>query len=95
MRKSNKALKELWIFFGLTLGLTYLVFWGPLAVLGIPGASLSGASGPPWAIALYVLGGFTPSLVALFLTWRHKGLHAIWKRLDPRTVSLKWHLTML
>jgi membrane protease YdiL (CAAX protease family) len=88
-------LKELWAFFGLTLGLTYLVFWGPLAVLGIPGASLSGASGPPWAITLYVLGGFTPSLVAICLTWRQKGLRAMWKRLDPRTVNWRWYLTML
>lgn len=95
MREDNQSWKELWTFFGLTLGLTYLVSWGPLAILGIPGASLSGASGPPWAIALYVLGGFTPSLVALFLTWRKKGLRAMWKRLDPRTVSLRWHLIMI
>jgi membrane protease YdiL (CAAX protease family) len=95
MRQDNRSWRELWIFFGLTLGLTYLVFWGPLAVLGIPGASLSGASGPPWAIALYVIGGFTPSLVAIFLRWRDKTLRAMWKRLDPRTVSLKWHLAIL
>ena len=95
MRNEHSSLKELWIFFGLTLGLTYLVFWGPLAVLGIPGASLSGASGPPWAIALYIIGGFTPSLVAIFLSWRSKTLRAMWKRLNPRTVSLKWHMTIL
>ena len=95
MRKEDKSLRELWIFFGLTLGLTYLVFWGPLAVLRIPGASLSGASGPPWAIALYIIGGFTPSLVAIILSWRSKSLRVIWKRLDPRTVSLKWHLMIL
>ena len=95
MRKSNSSSKELWLFFGLTLGLTYLVFWGPLAVLGIPGASLAGASGPPWAIALYVIGGFTPSLVGIFLSWRQKTLRLMWKRLDPRTVNLRWHLSIL
>jgi membrane protease YdiL (CAAX protease family) len=95
MRKEDQSLKELWLFFGLTLGLTYLVFWGPLAVLGIPGASLSGASGPPWAITLYVLGGFTPSLVAVILNWRQKSLRAMWKRLDPRTVNWRWYLAML
>ena len=95
MRRDNTSLKELGVFFGLTLGLTYLVFWGPLAVLGIPGASLSGASGPPWAIALYVFGGFIPSLVAIFLNWRGKTLRALWKRLDPRTVNPKWHLAIL
>jgi len=95
MSKNDKSLKELWTFFALTLGLTFLVFWGPLAVLGIPGASLSGASGPPWAIALYIAGGFTPSLVAIFLNWRAKTLRAMWKRLDPRTVNWKWHLAIL
>jgi len=95
MEQKPDLMKELWTFFALTLGLTYLVFWGPLAVLGIPGASLSGASGPPWAIALYVIGGFTPSLVAIFLNWRKKTLRAMWKRLDPRTVNLKWHLAIL
>jgi len=95
VNKSNTSLKDLWYFFGLTLGLSYLVFWGPLAVLGIPGASLSGAAGPPWAIALYVIGGFTPSLVAIFLSWRQKTLRLMWKRLDPRTVNWKWHLAIL
>ena len=91
--------RELLIFFALNLGLTYLVFWGPLAVFGVSGASLeAGASGPPWAIFLYVMGGFTPSLVAIFLTWRksgREGLRTMWKRLDPRTVNLKWHLAIL
>jgi membrane protease YdiL (CAAX protease family) len=95
MDNKSTPMHQLWIFFGLTLGLTYFVFWGPLAILGIPGASLSGASGPPWAIALYVIGGFTPSLVAIFLNWRAKTLCSMWKRIDPRTVNLKWHLAIL
>jgi len=57
-----------------------------LALFGIPGPSLeAGNSGPPWAVALFVLGGFTPSLVALFLTWRadgRAGLRAMAKRLN-------------
>ena len=93
MDHKSVSMRQLWMFFSLTLGLTYLVFWGPLALLGIPGASLSGASGPPGAVALYVIDGFTPSLVAIFLNWRAKTLRAMWKRLDPRTVNLKWHLT--
>ena len=95
MEHQPKSLKDAWVFFALTLGMAYLVFWGPLAVLGIPGASLSGASGPPWAIALYVIGGFTPSLAAVFLNWRRNELRAMWKRLDPRAVSLRWHLAIL
>jgi len=93
--ESKTKSKQLWLFFSLTLGLTYLVFWGPLAVLGIPGASLSGASGPPWAIALFIIGGFTPSLVAIFLNWRQKTLRVMWKRLDPRTVNLKWYIAII
>jgi membrane protease YdiL (CAAX protease family) len=95
MKQKQDRIKELWIFFGLTLGLTYLFFWGPLAVLGIPGASFAGPSGPPLAIALYVFGGFTPSLVAIFLNWRAKTLKAMWRRLDPRTMNVKWHLVTL
>jgi membrane protease YdiL (CAAX protease family) len=95
MDHKSASMQQVSIFFGLTLGLTYLVFWGPLAVLGIPGASLSGASGPPWAVALYVIGGFTPSLVAIILNWRANNLRLMWKRLYPRTVNLKWHLIIL
>ncbi len=92
---TERNLQQVWFFFGLSLGLVYLVFWGPLALLGIPAASLSGASGPPWAIALFVSGGFTPSLIAIFLNWRQKRLTAMWKRLHPRTVNLKMHLAIL
>ncbi len=93
----NPIKEAIW-FFVLTLGLVFLVFWGPLALLGIPGASLTGASGPTWAVLLFVLGGFTPSIVALIMTWRiggKEGLRSMLKRLNPRTVSLKWHLVIL
>ena len=33
--------------------------------------------------------------MAIFLNWRAKTLRTIWKRLDPRTVNLKWHLIIL
>ena len=99
MKQNSRPIRQTWIFFALTLGLVFFVFWGPLALFGIPGPSLEAEnSGHPWAVVLFVLGGFTPSLVALFLTWRadgRTGLHAMVKRLDPRTVSIKWHLNIL
>jgi len=98
MNQITIPIKEAGLFFALTLGLVFFIFWGPLAILGIPGASLTGASGPTWAVLLFVLGGFTPSSVALFLTWRvhgKDGIRMMLRRLNPRTVSLKWHLVIL
>jgi membrane protease YdiL (CAAX protease family) len=98
MNQFVNPIKEAVWFFVLTLGLVFLLFWGPLALLGIPGASLTGASGPTWAVILFVLGGFTPSIVALIMTGRidgKEGLRSMMKRLNPRTVSLKWHLVIL
>ena len=39
--KSKAAFNEAFLFFGLTLGLTYLVFWGPLALFQIQPSALS------------------------------------------------------
>ena len=65
----NKSEKEAYIFLGLTLGLSYFVFWGPLAVFKIPAISfVDNTRGPAWAIALFILGGFVPSLTGIFLT---------------------------
>ncbi|HEX7555997.1 MAG TPA: hypothetical protein VF338_05185 [Leptolinea sp.] len=52
--KSTKTVKEAYIFLGLTIALSYFVFWGPLALLRIPAISfVSDVKGPFWAIALY------------------------------------------
>ena len=99
MNQITNPIKETFWFFALTLGMVFLIFWGPLALFGIPGASLeAGKSGPTWAVVLFVVGGFTPSLVAIFLTWRKdgkSGLRSMFSRLNPRTVSLKWHLVIV
>lgn len=75
------------------------MFWGPLAVFRIPAASFDGgAGGPGWAILLFILGGFTPSLVAVLMTVimnGGNGLRALLKRLDPRTMNWKWHGVVL
>ena len=71
MRQETNSMRELGVFFALTLGLTYVVCWGPLALFKIPAVGLSTETrGPPWAIVLFVLGGFVPSTVGVLLTWR-------------------------
>jgi membrane protease YdiL (CAAX protease family) len=73
--KSTKTVKESYVFLGLTLAFSWFVFWGPLALFKIPAISfVSDVKGPAWAIALYLIGGFVPSLLAIFLTWKKEGL---------------------
>ena len=73
--KSMKTVKEAYAFLGLTLAFSYFVFWGPLALFKIPTISfVSDVKGPVWAIALFIVGGFVPSLLAIFLTWIKEGL---------------------
>jgi membrane protease YdiL (CAAX protease family) len=98
MQKTN-ALKETVLFFALTLGLSYFVFWGPLAFFQIPTISfVSDVTGPAWAILLFMLGGFVPSLVAFFLTWQREGVSGL-KQLGQRGLQFKiggrWYLTMI
>ena len=95
MQKSN-ALKQVSLFFGLTLGLSYLVFWGPLAFFQIPTISLvRGVTGPGWAIALFITGGFVPSLVAIVLTWKQQGvsgLRQLGRRMLQFKIGWRWYL---
>ena len=76
--KSTKTVKEAYAFLGLTLAFSYFVFWGPLALFKIPTISfVSDVKGPTWAIALFLVGGFVPSLLAIFLTWKKEGLSGL------------------
>jgi hypothetical protein len=50
--KSRKMVNEAYAFLGLTLALSWFVFWGPLALFKIPTISfVSNIKGPIWAIA--------------------------------------------
>ncbi len=83
----NRSVKEAFIFLALTQGLSYLVFWGPLAVFGIPAISfVRSATGPIWAVALFILGGFVPSSVGVYLTWSWEGTVGL-RRLLQRCVQ--------
>ncbi len=82
---TSKPAREAALFLALTLGLSYLVFWGPLAVFQVTAISfVSGKTGPTWAIALYLMGGFVPSGVAVALTGLREGRHGLgelWHRM--------------
>jgi membrane protease YdiL (CAAX protease family) len=98
MSKSH-AVKEAFIFLGLTLGLSYFVFWGPLAVFQVPTISfVRSTMGPAWAIALFVIGGFVPSLTAIFLTWKQEGkagLRSLGRRVIQFNIGWRWYAAIL
>jgi uncharacterized protein len=93
--KSTKMAKEAYVFLGLTLALSYLVFWGPLALFQIPTISfVSAVRGPAWAIGLYLIGGFVPSLLAVVLTWRKEGaagLRELGRRMLQFKLGWRWY----
>ncbi len=91
--KSTKAVKEAYAFLGLTLTFSYFIFWGPLALFKIPTISfVNDIKGPSWAIALFLVGGFVPSLLAIFLTWTKEGASGL-LLLGRRSIQFKlgWH----
>ena len=94
--KNKKTVKEAYAFLGLTLAFSYFVFWGPLALLKIPTISfVSDAKGPFWAIALYLIGGFVPSLLAIFLTWKKErlpGLRILGQRIIQFRLGWRWYV---
>lgn len=65
----NKELKEVTIFFVITIFLSLCVFWGPIALFKVPAMGFKkGAVGPAWAIILFIIGGFVPSITGIILT---------------------------
>lgn len=89
-------MKEAYAFLGLTLAFSYFVFWGPLALFKIPTISfVSDVKGPAWAIALFMVGGFVPSLLAIFLTWKKEGLaglRIVGQRILQFKLGLRWYV---
>lgn len=98
MQKKN-TLKEAALFFGTTLGLSFFVFWGPLALFQIPTISfVSNIQGPAWAIALFVAGGFVPSVVGVFLTLSQDGragLGQLLRRVIQIRIGWRWYLATI
>ena len=94
--KNSKKASESYVFLGLTLALSWFVFWGPLALFKVPTISfVSNVKGPIWAIALFIIGGFIPSLLAIFLTLKKEGMNGL-RLLERRILQFKlggrWYL---
>ena len=93
--KSTKTVKEAYIFLGLTLAFSYFVFWGPLALFKIPtGSFVSDVKGPAWAIIFLLVGGFVPSLLGIFLTWKKEGvsgLRLLCRRIIQFKLCWRWY----
>ncbi|MBD8501081.1 CPBP family intramembrane glutamic endopeptidase [Paenibacillus arenosi] len=92
----NKQLKEVIVFFIITIFLSFFVFWGPLAVWGVPTIGFKGgAVGPVWAIILFIMGGFVPSITGIILTAIFEGKQRVkpfMKEAFQVKIGLKWVL---
>lgn len=92
MRK--KELKEVAIFFIITIFLSYFIFWGPIALFKVPTINLvDGVGGPIWAIILFIIGGFIPSITGIVLSAIFEGKKGVWqliKRAFQFKIGVKW-----
>jgi membrane protease YdiL (CAAX protease family) len=97
--KDRKETLEALVFGILTIGFSYFVFWGPIAIFRVPTISfVSATKGPIWAIILFLIGGFVPSLVALLLTRLYEGkegLKVLLKRAFEFKIGVKWYLVIV
>lgn len=92
----DQPVRRAFLFFSITLGLSWFIFWGPLAVFQVPAISfVTGKTGPWWAITLFITGGFVPSLTALVLTAATEGragLRGMGRRLIRFNIGWRWYL---
>lgn len=90
----NKELKEVIIFFAMTIFLSLFVFWGPIALFKVPTMGFkTGAVGPIWAIILFVIGGFVPSITGIILTGVFEGkkqVKQLLKKAFQVKIGFKW-----
>lgn len=85
----KKNIKEVVIYFAIVIGLSFLVFWGPIALLKVPTVNLvDGEMGPAWAIILFIIGGFVPSIVGIILTAKYEGKEGV-KKLLKQSIKIK------
>ena len=85
----KKDIKEVIVYFTMVIGLSYFVFWGPIALLKVPTVNLvDGEMGPIWAIILFIIGGFVPSIVGILLTARYEGIIGV-KALFKQSIKFK------
>ena len=78
----NKNLKQSIIFIITVIGLSYLIFWGPIAFLKVRTANLvEGKIYNLPALIFFIIGGFVPSIVGLILTAFYDGKEGLKKLL--------------
>ena len=78
----DKNVKQSLIFSLLVIGLSYLIFWGPIALLKIRTANL--VEGKVYnipALIFFLIGGFVPSIVGIILTAFYDGKEGLKKLL--------------
>lgn len=95
----DRNIKEVIIFFAITIFLSYFVFWGPIALFKIPTVNLvNGKMGPLWAIILFVIGGFIPSIIGITLTGIFEGKIEVKKMLKKAFMikpGKKWFIIIM
>ncbi len=95
--KKRSPITEAFLFTLLTLGFSYFVFWGPIALFQVPTINfVENTRGPLWAIILFLLGGFVPSGVALILVRLFEGkegFNRFLKRTFQFNIGWRWYLT--
>jgi uncharacterized protein len=78
----NKNLRQSLIFIIVVIGLSYLIFWGPIALLKLRTANLvQGKIYNVPALILFLIGGFIPSFVGIVLTQVFEGKEGLKKLL--------------
>lgn len=96
--EKRSPITEAFLFTLLTLGLSYFVFWGPIAFFQVPTINLvDNTRGPLWAIILFLLGGFVPSGVALILVRLFEGQEGFTrflKRTFQFNFGWRWYLAI-
>ena len=94
-----RALRHSILFVSIILALSYLVFWGPIAFFHVPTISfVDKTKGPLWAIVLFLLGGFTPSILGLLMariTEGKTGFGKLIRRSFQVKINTKWYILML
>lgn len=97
--EKRTTITESILFICITLGLSYFVFWGPIALFKVPTISfVSSIKGPIWAIVLFMFGGFIPSIAAIALTYFRdgsNGLKSLFKRFKHINIGFKWYAATL
>lgn len=87
--KAGQNFRQILIFIILVLGLSYLVFWGPISLLQLRTANLvEGKVYNAGAFILFIIGGFVPSIVGIILTRTCDGKSGL-KQLLRSAVNLR------